>query len=102
MKELQRLSRTRTKLANQRTYLAYMRTGFAIAALAGVFKKMYILGFGVFMIVVSTSQYYHVLRDVDEDLEPGLPYGILPLLYSLLSILVLYLQFRHSKRVESE
>ena len=29
----------RTKLANERTYLAYMRTGFGIAALAGVFKK---------------------------------------------------------------
>ena len=29
-----------TKLANQRTYLAYMRTGFVIAALAGNFKKI--------------------------------------------------------------
>ena len=29
----------RTKLANQRTYLAYMRTGFGIASIAGSFKK---------------------------------------------------------------
>ena len=29
----------RTKFSNQRTYLAYMRTGFGIAALAGTFKK---------------------------------------------------------------
>ena len=31
------LALKRTKLANQRTYLAYMRTGFAIASIAGVF-----------------------------------------------------------------
>ena len=29
----------RTKFANQRTYLAYMRTGFGIAGIAGAFKK---------------------------------------------------------------
>ena len=37
----------RTKMANERTYLAYMRTGFGIAALAGVFKKWWIIIFGV-------------------------------------------------------
>ena len=37
------LAKIRTKLANQRTYLAYMRTGFAIAAIAGSFKKKHLL-----------------------------------------------------------
>ena len=31
----------RTKLANQRTYLAYIRTGFAIAGISGIFKSMF-------------------------------------------------------------
>ena len=39
----------RTKMANQRTYLAYMRTGFGIASLAGAFKKMWIAAFGIIM-----------------------------------------------------
>ena len=29
----------RTKLSNQRTYLAYMRTGFAVVGIAGLFKN---------------------------------------------------------------
>ena len=33
------LSIYNTKLANQRTYLAYVRTGFVIAGVAGIFKK---------------------------------------------------------------
>ena len=37
----------RTKLANQRTYLSYMRTGLAIAGIAGIFKKKKILIFGI-------------------------------------------------------
>ena len=47
----------RTKFANQRTYLAYMRTGFGIAALAGNFKKTWIMLFGLVMIIGSSIQY---------------------------------------------
>lgn len=34
------LALQRTKFSNQRTYLSYMRTGFAIAIIAGTFKKI--------------------------------------------------------------
>lgn len=40
------LSIIRTKLSNQRTYLAYMRTGLTIASLAGIFKKSKIVSLG--------------------------------------------------------
>ena len=49
------LAKIRTKLANQRTYLAYMRTGFTIATIAGIFKKMWIILFGIIMIIGSFS-----------------------------------------------
>ena len=49
---------TNTKLANQRTYLAYVRTGFVIAGVAGVFKKKWIAIVGTIMIIGSTIQYY--------------------------------------------
>ena len=47
----------RTKLANQRTYLSYIRTGFAIASVAGIFKKWWITAFGIVMIIGSAFQY---------------------------------------------
>ena len=48
-----------TKLANQRTYLAYVRTGFIVASLAGIYKRsLWILLLGLLMIFGSTYQYY--------------------------------------------
>ena len=41
-------------MANQRTYLAYMRTGFSIAGIAGHFKHFFVALFGLFMILSST------------------------------------------------
>ena len=61
------LAKTRTKLATQRTFLAYMRTGFTIAGIAGVFKKPYIVAFGLIMIVLSTVQYYLLLQNIDNN-----------------------------------
>ena len=46
------LAKIRTKLANHRTYLAYMRTGFAISAIAGSFKKPYLVLFGIIIIIL--------------------------------------------------
>lgn len=87
------LAKMRTKMANQRTYLAYMRTGFGIAALAGSFKKTYLAAFGVLMIMVSTAQYYHVMKSVNDELEHEFDYHIVPIFYAATSLIVLYLQF---------
>ena len=56
------LSIERTKLAHQRTYLSYMRTGFVIASIAGTFKKIWIVAFGLLMILGSSIQYYFAIR----------------------------------------
>ncbi len=84
----------RTKLANQRTYLAYMRTGFGIAALAGSFKKMWILYFGIIMIIGSLIQYMLINNNLENKKNPSntnLDY--IPIIYVVLSLGVLYLQF---------
>ena len=53
------LSIYNTKLANQRTYLAYVRTGFVIAGVAGIFKKKWIAFFGLIMIILSPHLKYY-------------------------------------------
>ena len=54
------LSIQRTKMANLNTYLSYIRTGFAISAIAGNLKKIYIFLFGIIIILVSTYQYWYI------------------------------------------
>ena len=88
-----KLAKLKTKLSLQRTYLSYMRTGFAIAGIAGIFKKSYLIIFGLIMILLSTIQYYLLLKNIDtNELNLNLIHYF-PLIYVILSIGVLYLQF---------
>ena len=83
----------RTKLANQRTYLAYMRTGFVIASVAGTFKKIWIVAFGITMIMGSLIQYgiinYRLTNDKDLN---NTTMDYIPMIYVFLSLGALYLQ----------
>ena len=89
----------RTKLSNQRTYLAYMRTGFGIAALAGGFKKYWIMGFGVIMIIISSLQYTMINHSLMNKKNPSnYLFDGLPLIYILLSLGAIYIQFTHAKK----
>ena len=89
----------RTKLANQRTYLAYMRTGFGIAALAESFKKFWIMGFGVIMIIISSLQYAMINHSLMNKKNPSnYLLDTLPLIYIVLSLGAIYIQFTHTKK----
>ena len=93
--ETTKLSIQRTKLSNQRTILAYMRTGFAIASVAGIFKKFWVVLFGITMILGSTLQYILLTYKLnnDETLDnPILDY--IPVIYVVLSLGTLYLQWK--------
>jgi len=100
MVDANELAIERTKLANQRTYLSYMTTGWGIATLAGNFKKNYLLYFGIFMILMSSVQYYLAISNLNNKKKND--YKILdylPLIYIPLSMVVLYLQFfKHNKK----
>ena len=88
------LAKIRTRLANQRTYLAYMRTGFVISAIAGTFKKLYIVSFGIMMIIISSIQYYLINKSINDDnLKNMYYYNYIPMIYIFLSSIVLYLQY---------
>jgi uncharacterized membrane protein YidH (DUF202 family) len=97
MKEMSKIdySIATTKLANQRTYLAYVRTGFVIAGVAGIFKKIWIAMLGVVMIIGSTFQYYLINQDLNEkqDITNDL-FDNMAIFYVLLSVGVLYLQLK--------
>ena len=83
-----------TKLANQRTYLAYMRTGFAISAIAGVSQKKWIFIFGVCMIILSSIQYVSFNNKVTNKLNPYNHLAdMIPLLYIIIALGTLYLEF---------
>ena len=84
----------RTKLANQRTFLAYIRTGFAIAGIAGTFKKYWIALFGIIMIIISSLQYFLINQQLNEKTyNNNKIFDFIPILYVLLSLGALYLQF---------
>ena len=84
----------RTKFSNQRTYLAYMRTGFGIAALAGTFKKFWIMTFGLIMIIMSSLQYISINNSLDTENNPkNILLDKVPLIYVFLSLGALFLQF---------
>ena len=83
----------RTKLANQRTYLAYMRTGFGIASIAGSFKKNWIAGFGIIMIIGSLIQYVLINNYLNLKKNPNdSALDMIPIIYVVLSLGALYLQ----------
>jgi uncharacterized membrane protein YidH (DUF202 family) len=87
----------RTKLANQRTYLAYLRTGLAVAALGGYFKYIYIFILGLIMMVVSFIQYYLITKNMNEEnLKPNIYLDYLPLIYIIISFIAFYLQYKRS------
>ena len=92
------LALKRTKLANQRTYLSYMRTGFAIASIAGVFKKSWIVIFGIVMIIFSSIQYMYLNYTLTNNLNISNKFmDMVPVIYVFLSIGTLYLQFNNKK-----
>lgn len=94
MVKITELAIKRTTLANQRTYLAYMRTGFVIAGIAGIFKKLYIVFFGITMIIGSVIQYLIINYNLHNNKNPNNIYlDIFPVIYVILSLITLYLQF---------
>ena len=88
------LALQRTKFSNQRTYLSYMRTGFAIALIAGTFKKFWIVFFGIAMILGSTLQYLLINHQLKNKENPDIPtLDYVPVIYVVLSLGTLYLQW---------
>ena len=89
------LALQRTKFSNQRTYLSYMRTGFAIAIIAGTFKQFWVVLFGIAMILGSTLQYILINHRINNKENTDIPIlDYIPVIYVVLSLGTLYLQWK--------
>lgn len=87
----------RTKLANQRTYLAYLRTGLAVAALGGYFKYIFIFILGLLMMILSLIQYYLITKNMNQQSHKANIYlDYIPLIYIIISFMAFYLQYKRS------
>ena len=86
------LARVRTLYANQRTYLAYIRTGFAITLLAVKIKSNIVITIGMILIAVGLYQYYTNAVA----LEKGtivFPNKEIPVLFTISGIMAVYYYF---------
>lgn len=94
------LSYLRTKLANNRTFLSYMRTGFVITGVAEIYKKRWFVFFGIFMLLISSIQYYIINDYLDKKIPiNNTLIDIIPFMYVLLGLGVFYLQTNKKYRI---
>jgi len=87
-----------SKLSNERTYMAYIRTGLAIAAIALPFKKYKLVALGILMILIGTIEYYYVRYLLNlKTLTVYKDFTYVPLFISVSVLIVLYLEIKEFK-----
>lgn len=97
------LAMIRTKLANQRTLLLFVSTGFALAAVSKIYKYKLLGILGVIIIILSAIQYIivnnisHIKKTFGEKMSTFAWYW-LPMITVPLSAMVLYLHFYVKKK----
>ena len=84
-----RLAVLRTLLANQRTYLAFIRTGFAVTALAVKTKSNIVLLIRLLLIIVGIYQYYITATGIENG-DFIIPNKEVPLIFTMAGILAVY------------
>jgi uncharacterized membrane protein YidH (DUF202 family) len=87
-----------SKLSNERTYMAYIRTGLAIAAIALPFKKYKLVALGILMILIGTIEYYYVRYLLNlKTLTVYNDFTYVPLFISVSVLIVLYMEIKEFK-----
>lgn len=91
-------SKLRTRLSNQRTYLAYMRTGFVISAIGGAMTKgnirITIFLFGLILIILSSIQYGIIIYDIENDNYHSIITDYVIFIFVILSLGILYFNYK--------
>ena len=84
----------RTKYANQRTFLSYMRTGLAITSIAASMGKKWFIFLGILMIICSILQYLYVNQNLSIDRNPDNHFvDFIPIIYGIVTLLAIYIHF---------
>lgn len=78
------------KLSNLNTYLAYMRTGLAIAVIAFTFKKFWICILGIGLIIYGTFEYYYTDYLVENNYILNTKYFYYSPVFLTLSIIIVF------------
>ena len=91
-----KLAIMRTALANQRTYLAYTWTGFAIVTLAVKYESNVIISIGMILIAVGIYQYYTIAIQLKNN-KTSLPNKEIPLIFAFTGIIAIYYYFSKIK-----
>jgi uncharacterized membrane protein YidH (DUF202 family) len=90
-----------SKLSNERTYMAYMRTGLAIAAIALPFKRFRLVAIGILMIIIGTIEYYYIIYILDQpNLLDYKEFRYFPFIITVFILLVLYMEIKDLKSIK--
>ena len=96
-----KLSILNEQLSNERTYMAYIRTGLAIAAIALPFKKYKLVALGIFMILIGTIEYYYIRYLLIYTTLPDYrDFTYVPLIISISILIVLYMEIKDLKKAK--
>ena len=98
MKQLE-LAILTTKLANERTYLTYLKTGLAILVIAVPFKKYYIALIGAVIILCSTLEYYYINYKLKKGKSFDFDFGVFQLVPIITTILIIGIFYFEMKSV---
>ena len=88
------LAQMNTLLSNQRTYLSYLRTGFAALAFSITIRNFTVLFVGVLLILVGVFQYYTIAREIEKDIVI-FPNKELPLFITFIGLFGIYYYWTH-------
>ena len=83
------LAKLRTLLANERTYLSYIRTGFATTLLAVTIKNDIVIIIGTILILFGLYQYYTIATNLENN-EIIYPNKNIPIIFSISGIMIVY------------
>ena len=92
-------TRLHSKLANTRMNLLYIQVGFAMITFAGIYKKKYILLFGLTILLGACIKYILINNMIDNnDYYNSFLIDYLSLLIIPFGLVVIYLEFYRQKK----
>ena len=97
--DLGKMSILRTKLSNERTYNAYIRTGLAVSVFSLPFKKYRLVSLGILMIICSTVEYYYITYNVNRGIDFKLGvFEFVPIITTVLILVIFYFELKDLKK----
>ena len=88
-----KLAIKRTELSNQRTFLAFLRTGLTITIISSSFGKIWYSALGIFLIIGSFIQYIVLKNELNPKNKDKYKTLLLPIIFVFFTFIAIYLEF---------